>query len=116
MRRHFAANYANLKRLAQSALQREEKGGDVIAKEPPHGQVPSAPPPPPPSALNERSDVSKNEPQTLVQPAEPASPPPTISIVSDSVNLEGESRLSSEYLGYGLVVLAVLLIAIGLMI
>lgn len=116
MRRHFAANYANLKRLAQSALQREEKGGDVIAKEPPHGQVPSAPPPPPPSALNERSNVSKNETQTLVQAAEPAPPPPTISIVSDSVNLGGESRLSPEYLGYGLVVLAVLLIAIGLVI
>ena len=115
MRRHFAANYANLKRLAQSALQREEVSKETITKSRDREQIQPSLPPVPASALSELPSVQKGDSSSEVGSDAPAPPPPTISIVSDSVELdEGGAKHRAEYLGYGLVLLAVLLIALEL--
>ena len=112
MRSHFAPEYANLKRLAQSALQRQQtvKETPKETTQPPQNN----PPPPPPSALKEVAEVLSSE--QSVDKAEDASlSAPTISVVSDAIDLEKHSNRRAELLGYALVAIAIALLALGIL-
>ena len=113
MRNHFAAEYANLKRLAQSALQREQLGKPVVAPTQQAASSQVSPPPPPSAALTEAQAISIPE-QSEPKAEDSSLSAPTISVVSDSVDLGLGRNRRAELLGYSLVAVAVALIVLGL--
>ena len=120
MRKNFAPDYANLKRLAQSALQRQSvkarpKERKEIAAPPPRERN-NLPPPPPQVALNEanpRKDSASSTNQLTSKSdakADSSLSAPTISVVASSIDLSGESDRRAALTGYLLVVAALAII------
>ena len=123
MRKNFAPDYANLKRLAQSALQgRSAATPKATPKErhevnsPPLHERSNLPPPPPPVALNEANLQNDSASSTNQSPpnsdakADSSLSAPTISVVASSIDLSGESDRRAALTGYLLVVAALAII------
>ena len=120
MRKNFAPDYANLKRLAQSALQRQsvteapDERKEIAA--PPSLARSNLPPPPPEVALNE-ANLPKEQAQPANQltsesdaKADLSLSAPTISVVASSIDLSGESNRRAALTGYLLVAAALVII------
>ena len=120
MRKNFAPDYANLKRLAQSALQRQsvteapDERKEIAA--PPSLARSNLPPPPPQVALNE-ANLPKEQAQPANQltsesdaKADLSLSAPTISVVASSIDLSGESDRRAALTGYLLVAAALVII------
>lgn len=128
MRSHFAPEYANLKRLAQSALQRQQgvAVNELVKTQSDVSKVRVTqvnPPPPPIAALNEAPDAEPaaergipiDEADEVSTSIESPVPPPTISVVSDSLNVPVLSDVRASVLGYLLVGIALALILVGVL-
>ena len=120
MRKNFAPDYANLKRLAQSALQRQSvKERPAERKEiaaPPPRAPNNLPPPPPQVALNEANPRKEDDPPSNQltsksdAKADPSLSAPTISVIASSIDLSGESDRRAALTGYLLVIAALAII------
>ena len=121
MRKNFAPDYANLKRLAQSALQRQsvteapDERKEIAARLPPRARS-NLPPPPPEVALNEANLPRVQEPPAKQLTSESDAKAdlslsaPTISVVANSIDLSGESNRRAALTGYLLVAAALVII------